>query len=162
MNLNNNNLDGKTALITGSAGLLGVEHAAALLSIGATVVLTDINRHALDLARNKLKVDFPVGRIVTMVMDVSDRNNIVLVLNALKKEKIHIDILVNNAAIDPKVDSNNALLEGSRLENFTIEEWNLQISVGLTGAFLCSQIFGSEMVIKGGEVSFSILHQIFR
>ena len=36
-------LTGRTALITGSAGLLGLEHASALLESGATVVLTDIN-----------------------------------------------------------------------------------------------------------------------
>lgn len=149
MNLNNFNLKGKTALITGAAGLLGVEHATALLSIGASVVLTDVNKHALDLAKKKLEVDFPVSRIVTKVMDVSDRDNIIQVLNTLKKDKISVNILVNNAAIDPKVDAKNNLLEKSRLENFSIEDWNLQISVGLTGAFLCSQIFGSEMAKNG-------------
>ena len=41
------NLSGKWALITGGAGLLGKEHAAALLEIGAKVVLWDVNKENL-------------------------------------------------------------------------------------------------------------------
>jgi NAD(P)-dependent dehydrogenase (short-subunit alcohol dehydrogenase family) len=35
------------------------------------------------------------------------------------------------------------------LENFSVDQWNLQVSVGLTGAFLCSQVFGSAMAKHG-------------
>ena len=48
------NLSGKTALITGAAGLLGGEHATALLENGASVILTDINEEALQKTRNSL------------------------------------------------------------------------------------------------------------
>ena len=46
------------------------------------------------------------------------------------------------------------MLETSRLENFPLEQWDLQISVGLTGAFLCSQVFGAAMALdgKGGVI----------
>jgi NAD(P)-dependent dehydrogenase (short-subunit alcohol dehydrogenase family) len=44
-------LTGKVALITGSAGLLGLEHGSALLESGATVILTDISEMALYSAR---------------------------------------------------------------------------------------------------------------
>ncbi len=40
------NLDGKTALITGASGLLGKQHALALIECGAKVILTDINKQA--------------------------------------------------------------------------------------------------------------------
>lgn len=39
--------------------------------------------------------------------------------------------------------------ETSRLENFPIDQWDLQMAVGLTGAFLCSQVFGSAMARDG-------------
>jgi NAD(P)-dependent dehydrogenase (short-subunit alcohol dehydrogenase family) len=60
-----------------------------------------------------------------------------------------IDILINNAAIDPKVKDEPGLLETSRLENFPKEQWELQVGVGLTGAFLCSKIFGAAMAKSG-------------
>ena len=52
------------------------------------------------------------------------------------------------------MDKTKGLVEGSRLENLTLEDWNLQVNVGLTGAFLCSQIFGSNMASdkKGGVI----------
>lgn len=149
MLLNNFNLDGKTALITGSAGLLGVEHAAALIECGARVVLTDVSEVELDLARCSLNMNYGEAKIITKVMDVSNQKKVSETLAELHSQDIHIDILVNNAAIDPKVRGDEGVLETSRLENFSLDQWNLQIAVGLTGAFICSQIFGNEMVKKG-------------
>jgi len=154
MVLNRFNLTNKTALITGAAGLLGVEHASALLECGAAVVLTDVSEAALNVAQAGLSQDFPNGRIVTSVMDVSKPEYILGVAQALALQDLRIDILVNNAAIDPKVRGGHGMLENSRLENFSLEQWNLQISVGLTGAFLCSQVFGAAMALdgKGGVI----------
>ena len=47
-------LSERTVPITGGAGLLGIEHTAALLESGATVVLTDIGKDSLNTARNTL------------------------------------------------------------------------------------------------------------
>ena len=49
-------LTGKTALITGAAGLLGVQHARALLESGATVLLTDIGEAGLASAAASLSL----------------------------------------------------------------------------------------------------------
>ena len=148
------NLTGKTALITGAAGLLGQQHAAALLESGATVVLTDISETALAVVAAAVVRDADPSRIVTYSMDVSMHESITNVAAQLAANGRRVDILVNNAAIDPKVKDDVGLLETSRLENFTLEQWDLQIVVGLTGAFLCSQVFGSAMAQdgKGGVI----------
>ena len=148
------NLEGKVALITGASGLLGQEHAHALLESGAIVILTDISIRSLETAKNRLCQSFRPELIFIKVMDVTSRDAICGVFQALASDGLRIDILVNNAAIDPKVDKTKGLVEGSRLENFTLEDWNLQVNVGLTGAFLCSQIFGSNMASdqKGGVI----------
>ena len=142
-------LGGKTALITGAAGLLGMEHAAALLESGSKVVLTDISEAALASAKDKLSQDADPASIFTEVMDVSKPESIRAVNEQLKAAGRRVDILVNNAAIDPKVKGDQGVVETSRLENFPLDQWELQVSVGLTGAFLCSQVFGSAMAVDG-------------
>jgi len=142
-------LAGKTGLITGAAGLLGMEHAAALLESGAKVVLTDIDDVLLKAAYNRLAKNYDPVNILMNVMDVSLLENIRRVAEQLWQANVRIDILINNAAIDPKVNDSNGVFESSRLENFPIDQWNLQVAVGLTGAFLCSQVFGAAMAKDG-------------
>ena len=147
-------LTGKTVLITGGAGLLGMEHAAALLESGATVVLTDVSKTLLVLARESLIREADASRVLTTVMDVSRPDSIRTVAQELTVSGLRVDILVNNAAIDPKVSGDQGVLETSRLENFSLDQWDMQVAVGLTGAFLCSQVFGSTMAQdrKGGVI----------
>lgn len=147
-------LTGKTALITGGAGLLGREHAAALLESGAEVILTDLSETALAAAVEFLAKDNDSERIITYVMDVSKPVGVGKVATTLAQGGRRVDILVNNAAIDPKVSGDQGVMETSRLENFPLEQWDMQIAVGLTGAFLCSQVFGTAMASddKGGVI----------
>lgn len=147
-------LTGKTALITGAAGLLGMEHAAALLESGATVALTDMSRASLEAAVLRLSEQYDSARMIVAVMDVTDPESITDVRDMLVTRGVRVDILINNAAIDPKVTKDQGLIEASRLEHFSLEQWNLQLAVGLTGAFVCSQTFGSAMAQdgKGGVI----------
>jgi NAD(P)-dependent dehydrogenase (short-subunit alcohol dehydrogenase family) len=145
-------LDGKTALITGGAGLLGLEHAEALLEIGARVVLADIDEAALEHAAGALKARHAGGSLAVCRMDVTRPADIA---RALAEAGV-IDILVNNAAIDPKVKQDASTLEHSRLEHFALEQWNLELAVGLTGAFLCAQTFGAAMAARGRGVILNI------
>ena len=142
-------LTDRTALITGAGGLLGQEHAAALLEAGASVVLTDIGEAALQESLEALRRQYGVRRLHSSVMDVTDPGGITRVQQDLVRAGIHVDILVNNAAIDPKVAGGSDVLESSRLENFSLSSWNLQLAVGLTGSFLCSQTFGTAMARSG-------------
>lgn len=147
-------LTGKTALITGAAGLLGKEHAAALLESGASVVLTDIAEPLLMDAKVELENHHSPEKISIAVMDVTRPGDIRAVAERLWSDGMRIDILVNNAAIDPKVSGDRGVTETSRLENFSLEQWDLQLAVGLSGAFLCSQVFGTAMAGdgKGGVI----------
>ena len=152
MNNHYYDLTGKTALITGAAGLLGKEHTIALATSGAKVILTDINETELQKAERKLKADFP-EQIQIYEMDVTSIASIKSVQEKLDAE---IDILINNAAIDPKVNADNNLVEISRFEHFPLSQWNFQLQVGLTGAFLCSQTFGTAMAKRGEGVILNI------
>jgi NAD(P)-dependent dehydrogenase (short-subunit alcohol dehydrogenase family) len=144
-------LTGKTALITGAAGLLGLEHAAALAELGARVILTDLDLDRLGAIASDLDVSHP-GRVAAAKMDVTNSASIATVSDQCGP----IDILVNNAAIDPKFEKSAGSLEFSRLEHFPLASWDHQIAVGLTGAFLCAQIFGSDMAERGAGVILNI------
>lgn len=147
-------LKGKTALITGGAGLLGIEHAEALLSCGASVVLADLSPERLKAAIQRLARDHDAACIHSSVFDVSKEEAVLHAAGQLSEVVGRIDILINNAAIDPKVVDGGALRESSRLEYFPLEQWELQVAVGLTGAFICAKVFGSAMAAdgKGGVI----------
>jgi NAD(P)-dependent dehydrogenase (short-subunit alcohol dehydrogenase family) len=142
-------LTGKTALITGAAGLLGVAHAAALLESGATVILTDIDGAALQDAQSQLARRAEPSRIATRTMDVTKPEVVREVARWSSEAGRRVDILLNNAAVDPKVGAGRDVVDTSRFEHLSIEQWQLQVDVGLTGAFLCSQAFGGAMAGDG-------------
>ena len=145
MFLKNFDLTNKTALITGAGGLLGFEHASALLEINCNLILTDINLNQLIKVKEKLKKTFTNKSIHIFNMDVTSKQSLLVIKKSLEKLEIELDILINNAALNPKVDKNLKIANSSRLETYKIEDWNQEIAVGLTGAFLCSQVFGSAM-----------------
>ena len=142
MELKTFSLKDKTALITGGGGFLGYQHALSLLESGANIVLSDISEENLTAAVKNLEKSFPKNKVFKIKTDVASIDSVKDTQKILSEKEIFIDILVNNAAIDPKVSDQLNLESSSRLENFDIDEWNKQISVGLTGAFNCIKIFG--------------------
>jgi NAD(P)-dependent dehydrogenase (short-subunit alcohol dehydrogenase family) len=144
-------LMGRVAVITGGSGLLGREHAIALAECGADPVLLDINEARLANAVVEVRETTGV-EVRGLVCDITNEEAILRT-----KEKIGspVSILVNNAANNPKVESPSEL-NGFRLENFPLEAWNLDIGVGLTGAFLCSRVFGAAMASAGRGVILNI------
>ncbi len=142
-------LSGRSALITGGGGLLGVAHAEALLDIGAAVVLTDINDKELMAAAETLRDRFPSGCIHTFMMDVTSEPSIVETADKIVDLGLRIDVLINNAAINPSASSIAGTVRTTRLEKFSLDRWNLEVNVGLTGAFLCSKVFGTAMASDG-------------
>lgn len=149
-------LGGKVAVITGGAGLLGVEHAISLAQAGAHVVITDVNGEAAQEVTQQLARDYKLETCSGLYMDVTDMNSVRRVRDELLARYRAVNILVNNAAVDPKVRPESGVAESTRFENFPLDQWNYQIDVGLTGAFLCCQSFGGWMAENGGGVILNI------
>lgn len=148
-------LNGRIAVITGGAGLLGPEHAVALAQAGATAVITDVDGTAAEKTALRLGQELGIARFIGLAMDVTDPGSVRRTRDTLLQRFGKVDILVNNAAIDPKVNA-DSLVETSRLEHFPLEQWEFQIRVGLTGAMLCSQVFGGWMAANAGGVILNI------
>ena len=149
------NLSGKVSLVTGAAGLLGVEHSIALAEAGADVVMTDINLEKLEISAQRVFETTSISP-TTILLDVSNQDEVSSARKELEHQGKIVDILINNAAIDPKVRSDATVKESSRLENFDINKWNIEVGVGLTGAILCASEFGPGMAAQGGGVILNI------
>jgi len=139
-------LDGRTVLVTGGAGFLGRRWVAALLDAGATVISAD---------RMASPVDDSGGRLIHEQVDITDPHAISDLADALSSANRQVDVLVNNAALDAPVSA-SGLTQGQRFETFSVDRWYAEIAVGLTGAFLCSQAFGSLMAERGRGVIVNI------
>ncbi len=142
-------MSGKTALITGASGTLGIEHSIALLECGASIVITDVDTVKLRQIHEELQSEFPSNLVTMADMDVTSHASIFSVYQRLSDQNIYIDVLINNAAIDAKVKKKEGLDFIERFENFSRERWDMEIAVGLTGSMLCSQVFGQNMAVSG-------------
>lgn len=130
----------RCVLVTGAAGLLGVQHVNALLTDGHHVVASDINEEALaDSFKHITSKELSLVKL-----DVTNEDQIIEL-----NEKFDFDVLINNAAIDAKVSGDTMPGDG-KLENFQVASFNLEVGVGLTGAILCSKHIGSKMNSKAG------------
>jgi NAD(P)-dependent dehydrogenase (short-subunit alcohol dehydrogenase family) len=149
-------LTGRVAVITGGAGLLGLRHAEAIAEMGGVPVLVDLNEdetrtRAVELAKTYGSEALGIQSDISQPQSVS--RVLALVLSAFQR----VDILINNAANNPKVDGTSQTgMQWSRLENFSLDLWHQDLAVGLTGAFLCSQVFGAEMARRGKGVIINI------
>ena len=148
-------LDGKVALVTGGCGLLGRAHVEALLEAGAKVIVADINEKLFSEVKNSFEQRFS-SNLFCYKVNICCEKSIEELQDKLIKRGILVDILINNAAIDPKVEGEGTILDSSRLEHFSIDDWNSQLSVGLTGAYLCCKIFGKFMASRNGGVILNI------
>lgn len=149
-------LTGRTALVTGAGGLLGRQHTAALADVGARVVVTDIGPSQCEAAIAAVRAITPGADLVPVTIDVTSQESVQAAAFDLTSRGISIDILVNNAAIDPKVTSTPGVMHSSRFEAFPVPQWQMEIAVGLTGAMLCSQVFGGAMAKRGRGVILNI------
>ena len=137
-------LRNKNVLITGAGGLLGAKHAEAVAIAGGTPILTDLNEELLIQTSNEIMLNYNI-ECLYFNMDVTSEKSVYYLYNTLLQKNIFINVLINNAARNPKVESIDQKSFNNRLENLNLNEWNLDISVGLTGALICSKIFGSCM-----------------
>jgi NAD(P)-dependent dehydrogenase (short-subunit alcohol dehydrogenase family) len=142
-------LQGRVAIITGGAGMLGYQHGAILAAAGANVVLLDL-AVANAQSRAKQLTDEYGPESLGISCDITSEYSLEGARDAILERFGRIDILINNAANNPKVEDGN--MAWSRLENFPLEVWDADIRVGLTGAFLCSRIFGAEMAKRKSGV----------
>jgi len=119
------NLRDRVCIITGGEGLLGKKHTETINDAGGIPISLDIQGSP----------DFKV--------DITDKKALEEVKEKILEKYNRIDILINNAANNPKAEG--VQTNWTRFENFPEKIWEDDLNVGLKGAFFCSQVFGSYM-----------------
>jgi len=142
-------LTDRVAVITGGTGLLGIAHAKAIHAYGGIPVLLDIAAPDPQVLNSRAGFE-----VMTLGCDVVREDHIRLALDMVLKRYGRVDILINNAANNPKVEAGG--LNNSRLEDYPLTHWQADLAVGLTGAMLCSRVFGAEMAQRGKGVIVNI------
>jgi NAD(P)-dependent dehydrogenase (short-subunit alcohol dehydrogenase family) len=144
------NLSDRVAIVTGGAGLLGYHHGAILAAAGAHVVLLDLP--ATEPAARAAQITAAhQTECLGLTTDITNEASVFEACARVMAKFGRIDILINNAANNPKVEDTKGLT-WSRLERLPLDVWEADIRVGLTGAFLCSRVFGSEMAKRKAGV----------
>jgi len=149
-------LTGRVAVITGGAGLLGRQHAEAVAEMGGVPVLVDIDGEQVAAVAAEIGTTFDV-QAVGLQADITRPDAVAGVAERILETLGRIDALINNAARNPKVEADRGgKVPWERLERFPLDVWNQDLAVGLTGAFLCSQVLGAAMARQGSGVILNI------
>jgi 3-oxoacyl-[acyl-carrier protein] reductase len=131
-------LQGRIAVVTGSAGGIGRAIALALAENGAIVAVNDLNPKGEDTCR---EIEKQGGKARFFPADVGDSSSVNAMVAAIEKDLGAIDILVNNAGVNvgPGKDRRP-------VHEFTDAEWHRITRIDLDGVFYCSRVVSAEMV----------------
>ncbi len=127
-------------IVTGAAGLLGLQHCRAILLNKGLPVLLDVSKEKIKQTVESLYREFEI-EVPNFVCDITSEDDLMAVKNSLMDRKINIFGLINNATINPAMGKTNELKDFTRIENFDLKQWDLEIGVGLTGSMLCTKHF---------------------
>ncbi|MGD0125197.1 MAG: 3-oxoacyl-[acyl-carrier-protein] reductase [Terriglobia bacterium] len=120
-------LEGKVALVTGSAQGIGRAIALNLAQGGARIVLTDMRESKLDEVVKEIEAQG--GKAIRFVVDVTDREAVKKVVDQVLETWEKVDILVNNAGIT----------RDSLVMRMKVEDWQAVLKTNLDGTFYCIQ-----------------------
>lgn len=141
-------LRGKTAVVTGALGLLGREHAKALASAGASVVLTDLDQSRCEAFARAVSTETGVSAL-GVAADLTEPESIRALLREVLLRFDGVDVLVNNAAMNDAVEGSTRRAEAGSLEAYPVELFRQVLDVNVTSVFATSQIVGAEMARRG-------------
>jgi gluconate 5-dehydrogenase len=127
-------LSGRVAIVTGGSRGLGEEMAEGLAEAGAALMLCARRQEWLTPTVDKFR--HAGFRVEGVQADVAKPADVQAVVDATVKAYGQVDILINNAGVT----------WGERPEDMPLDKWQKVVDVNLTGAFLCSQAAGREML----------------
>lgn len=138
----------KYSIVTGATGLLGPFHAEALAEENFNLILIDLDYKKLDVIKKKLQKKYKKTKFLTYVCDIRYTKNVSKLFTELKKNKIFVSCLVNNAENNPNMKEQNIKKVLNKVEDYDEKKIFSEIEVGIIGSFNCCKVFGAEMARK--------------
>ena len=142
-------LKSRNYIVTGGAGFLGLQHSIGILQNNGNPILIDISDSLLDKTKKNLEDNFQ-KKILTFNCNICSENDVKNVCHLIEKKGLKIHGLINNAAINPVVTKSISSNQLTRLESFPIDQWEMELEVGLKGSFICAKHF-SKLMLKNEE-----------
>jgi 2-deoxy-D-gluconate 3-dehydrogenase len=150
-------MQGKSAIVTGGAGLLGQEFCRTLAEAGAGVVVADLDGEKAEMVAGQLR---QAGFLATKAaVDVTQPDSVQAMVDTALEAFGRLDVLANSAALDPKFDPQAMAKMGQisgAFEDYPLEQWKQALEVNLTGLFLGCQAAVRPMVQQGSGVIINI------
>src|SRR3989344_3684810 len=106
----------KVIILTGGKGFLGSHYAEFLTKAGAKIVIWNLPE-----------------------VDITDEEAVKKALNEVIEKYGRGDVLINNAAMNPKVVDENSKKLFAPIDDYPLELWTNELKVDLTGMFLCTK-----------------------
>lgn len=146
-------LTGRAAIVTGGAGLLGVEFCRTLAEAGAAVAVVDLNAASANGTADTLKKSG--YKALAVPTDITQPDSVKAMVEKTLSAFGRLDILVNSAALDPKFDPDAAAkgIAPGAFEDYPLGDWNAALNVNLTGMFLVTQACVKPMLAQGKKGS---------
>lgn len=147
----------KVIIITGGAGFLGMQYAKALANAGAKVILWDKRNPSYPGGDN-----YYSNKIYNIIVDITDEKVVREAAQNIIDIFGRIDVLINNAAMNPAVGSEESRNMFVPYDEYPLESFKREIEVNLIGPFICAkavipvmkkQIDGGVIINVASEVS---------
>lgn len=133
-------LKGKVSIITGAASGIGEATALRFAEEGAIVIVCDLAQEGIDAVVNKIKA--AGGEAAGYVVNVTNKDQILAMVAAVKEKFGRIDVLVNNAGN----------VQDAQLVKMTDEQFDRVIDINLRGVYNCARAVVDTMVEQGSGV----------
>ena len=126
-------LHGKVCVVTGAASGIGAAVAQSLAEVGARVALLDRDAEGAERVASALRGQG--SDALAVACDIAEPESVTAAARKVHNELGDCHALINNAG----------LLRAGLLNDVGLDDWNLVLSINLTGYLLCARAFGATM-----------------
>lgn len=139
-------LQNKVCVVTGAASGIGQAIAAQLSAQGAQLALIDKNAALLESTAAAFRTNGT--RVLALACDTSSEQQLHAVASQVQRELGAAQVLINNAGV----------LRAGSLDGLSLDDWNLVLSVNLSGYWLAAKSFGAQLRSHQASGGASMVH----